>query len=176
VPYTFEDVINTLNSVVAYDWRGFWMERLNRTRAGAPLEGLKASGWHLTYAAEPSVEQKGDEASAKVGNYFYSLGFGLKDEGAVITALVPGSPADLAGIAPGSHLIAIDGRKYSKDALTDALKAGGNDSRTIKLLVDKDDMFVTVDVHYAGHARYPRLERDASTTDYLTAILSPKTP
>jgi hypothetical protein len=42
--------------------------------------------------------------------------------------------------------------------------------------VDKDDMFVTMDLHYAGHARFPRLERDSSTTDYLTAILSPKTP
>jgi predicted metalloprotease with PDZ domain len=176
VPYTFDDIVKTLNSVVPYDWRGFWMERLDRTRAGAPLEGLKAAGWRLTYDSEASVEQKGDEASVKIGNYFYSLGFGLKDEGAVITGLVPGSPADLAGIAPGSHLVAVDGRKYSKDALADALKAGGNDSRSIKLLVDKDDMFVTVDVKYAGHARYPRLQRDSSTTDYLTAILSPKTP
>jgi predicted metalloprotease with PDZ domain len=175
-PYTFDDVVKTLNSVLPYDWRGFWTERLDRTRAGAPLEGLRAAGWRLTYDQEPSVEQKGDEASVKVANYFYSLGFGLKDEGAMITGLVPGSPADLAGVAPGSHLIAVDGRKYSKDALTDILKAGGNDSRIIKLLVDKDDMFVTMDLHYAGHARYPRLERDSSTTDYLTAILSPKTP
>jgi predicted metalloprotease with PDZ domain len=176
VPYTFDDVVKALNTVLPYDWRGFWMERLNRTRAGAPLEGLKASGWHLTYAAEPSIEQKGDEASAKTAAYFESLGFGIKDEGAVITGIVQGSPADLAGITPGSHLVAIDGRKYSKDALSDALKAGGSDSRTLKLLVDTDDMFTTVDLHYAGHARYPRLEREASTTDYLTAILTPKTP
>ena len=39
----------------------------------------------------------------------------------------------------------------------------------------KDDMFDTVEVHYAGHARYPRLERDASTPDLLTPILSPRT-
>jgi predicted metalloprotease with PDZ domain len=176
VPYTFDDIVKTLNSVVAYDWRGFWMERLSRTRAGAPLEGLKAAGWKLTYDGEPSAEQKGDEAANKMSNYFYSLGFSIKDEAAVVTALVPGSPADIAGIAPGSHMVAIDGRKYSKDALSDALKAGGNDSRALKLLVDKDDMFVTLDVKYAGHARYPRLQRDESTTDYLTAILTPKTP
>jgi predicted metalloprotease with PDZ domain len=176
VPYTFDDVVKALNTVLPYDWRGFWIERLNRTRAGAPLEGLKASGWHVIHEAEPSIEQKGDEASAKTAFYFESLGFGIKEEGAVITGLVEGSPADLAGIAPGSHLVAIDGRKYSKDALSDALKAGGNDSRTIKLLVDKDDMFSTLDLHYAGHARYPRLEREASTTDYLTVILTPKTP
>lgn len=176
VPYTFDDVVSALNTVMPYDWRGFWMERLNRIRAGAPLEGLKASGWHLTYDTEPSVEQKGDEASTKTASYFESLGFGIKDDGAVITGLVQGSPADLAGITPGSHLVAVDGRKYSKDVLSDALKAGGDASRVIKLLVEKDDMFTTVDVHYAGHARYPRLERDPSTPDLLTAILSPKTP
>jgi predicted metalloprotease with PDZ domain len=175
VPYTFDDVVKALNTVLPYDWRAFWMDRLNRTRAGAPLEGLKASGWHVIYETEPSIEQKGDEASLKTASYFESLGFGIKEEGAVITGVVEGSPADLAGIAPGSHLVAIDGRKYSKDALSDALKAGGNDSRTIKLLVDKDDMFSTLDLHYAGHARYPRLEREASTTDYLTAILTAKT-
>jgi hypothetical protein len=32
-----------------------------------------------------------------------------------------------------------------------------------------------IEVHYAGHARYPRLERDASTPDILTPILSPRT-
>src|SRR5581483_11450776 len=26
--YSFDDVVNTLNQVVAYDWRGFWTERL----------------------------------------------------------------------------------------------------------------------------------------------------
>jgi predicted metalloprotease with PDZ domain len=176
VSYTFEDVVKALNTVMPYDWRGFWMERLNRTRAGAPLEGLKASGWHLAYDAEPSIEQKGDEASNKAASYADSLGFGVKDEAAVITGVIQGSPADVAGITPGSHLIAVDGRKFSKDALSDALKAGGDESRVIKLLVDKDDMFTTFDVHYAGHARYPRLERDPSTTDYLTAILTAKTP
>jgi predicted metalloprotease with PDZ domain len=176
VPYTFDDVVRALNTVLPYDWRGFWVERLNRTRSGAPLEGLTASGWRLTYDADPSAEQKGTDASVKTGNYYYSLGFGLKDEGTVMTGIVVGSPADAAGIAPGSHLIAVDGRKYSKEALTDALKAGGTDARSIALLVDKDDMFSSVDLHYAGHARYPRLERDASKPDLLTPILSPHAP
>ena len=106
----------------------------------------------------------------------YSLGFDLKDDGAVITNIVPGSPADLAGIAPGSHLIAVDGRKYSKEVLQDVLNSGGSDARVIKLLIAKDDMFSTVDVRYAGKSRYPRLERDASTPDLLSVILAPHAP
>jgi C-terminal processing protease CtpA/Prc len=88
---------------------------------------------------------------------------------------VPGTPADAAGIAPDSNLIAIDDRKYSKDVLADALKAGGTEPRAIRLLIEKDDTFKTVELLYAGHECHPHLERDASVPDLLTAILSPRT-
>jgi predicted metalloprotease with PDZ domain len=176
VPYDFSDVVKGLNSVLPYDWRGFWTERLNRTRSGAPLEGIKAGGWHLSFDAEPTSEQRGEEAIQKKANLQYSLGFDLKDDGAVITNIVPGSPADLAGIAPGSRLIAVDGRRYSKEVLQDALNAGGADARSIKLLISKDDMFTTSELHYAGKSRYTRLERDASTPDLLSTILAPHAP
>jgi len=175
VPYDFNDVVKALNTVMPYDWRGFWSLRLNRVQPNAPLEGLTAGGWRLIFDAEPSPAEKGDAALQKATNLYYSLGLTLKDEGALIADVVPGTPADAAGIAPDSNLIAIDGRKYSKDVLQDALKAGGAEPRALRLLIQKGDMFDTVDVHYAGHARYPRLERDASTPDLLTPILSPRT-
>jgi predicted metalloprotease with PDZ domain len=175
VPYDFNDVVKALNTVLPYDWRGFWTLRLNRVQPDAPLEGLAAAGWHLSFDADPTPATKGDAVLDKEADLLYSLGFALKDEEAVITDLVPGTPADTAGIAPGSNLIAIDGRKYSKEVLDDALKAGGADVRSIQLLIQKDDMYKTVELHYAGHARHPRLERDASTPDLLTPILSPRT-
>jgi len=108
-------------------------------------------------------------------NLNYSLGLTLKDEGAVIADVVPGTPADAAGIAPDSTLIAVNGRKYSKDVLQDALKSGGDGPRALKLLIQKDEMFETVELQYTGHARYPRLERDTAAPDLLTPILSPRT-
>jgi predicted metalloprotease with PDZ domain len=176
VPYDFNDVVKTLNAVQPYDWRTFWNERLNRLRAEAPLEGIKASGWRLTFDSEPTAEQKGDEARQKRTDLQYSLGFDLRDEGAIITNIVPGSPADAAGIAPGSQLLAVDGRKYSKDLLQSTLNADASDTRVIKLLIQKDDSFRMVDLHYAGKARYPRLERDATVPDLLSAIMAPRTP
>jgi len=175
IPYDFNDLITALNTVMPYDWRGFWTQRLTRVQPDAPLDGLSAAGWRLTFVDEPNVPEKGDAAIQKQTSYYDSLGFMLKDDAAVILSVVPGTPADAAGIAPGSNLIAVDGRKYSKDVLADALKAGGSDTRTIRLLVQKDDLFSTVDLHYAGHARHPRLERDESHPDLLTAILSPRT-
>ena len=47
--YTFDDVVNTLNQVAAYDWRGFWTERLTNHGPGAPLGGIEGSGWKLVY-------------------------------------------------------------------------------------------------------------------------------
>jgi predicted metalloprotease with PDZ domain len=176
VPYDFDDVVRALNAVMPYDWRGFWTERLGRVRAAAPLEGLAAAGWRVTYDTESSAAEKADSEVDKSTNLAYSLGFTLKDEGAVMTEIVPGTPADAAGIAPGSSLIAIDGRKYSKEILDDALEAGGSEPRTLRFLVEKDEMFETVELHYAGHARHPKLERDESTPDLLTAIMAPRTP
>jgi predicted metalloprotease with PDZ domain len=176
VPYDLNDIVKALNAVLPYDWRGFWSERVNRLRAEAPLEGIKASGWRLTFATEPTAEQKGVEAMDKRMNLQYSLGFDLRDDGAVITNIVPGSPADTAGIAPGSKLIAVDGRKYSKELLMDTLNAGAADSREIRLLIEKDDQYRMAELHYAGKARYPRLERDTSVPDLLSAILAARAP
>jgi predicted metalloprotease with PDZ domain len=176
VPYDLNDIVKALNAVLPYDWRGFWSERVNRLRAEAPLEGIKASGWRLTFATEPTAEQKGVEAMDKRMNLQYSLGFDLRDDGAVITNIVPGSPADTAGIAPGSKLIAVDGRKYSKELLMDTLNAGAADSREIRLLIEKDDQYQMAELHYAGKARYPRLERDTSVPDLLSAILAARAP
>src|SRR5205085_4855409 len=106
-------VVKALNAVLPYDWRTFWTERLNRVQAAAPLEGLASSGWRLTYADTPSPEQAGNAALVKRTDLSYSLGFGLKDDGAVITSVLPGTPADAAGIAPDSSLVAVDGRKFS---------------------------------------------------------------
>src|SRR5277367_4937221 len=105
-----------------YDWRGFWTVRLNRLQPDAPLEGLSAGGWRLAFAAEPNIPEKGDAALHKQTSYYDSLGFMLRDEAAVIQSVVPGTPAGTAGIAPGSNLIAVNDRKYSKDVLADALR------------------------------------------------------
>ena len=47
--YTFDDVVNALNQVAPYDWRGFWTERLTNHGPGAPLGGIEGSGWKVVY-------------------------------------------------------------------------------------------------------------------------------
>jgi predicted metalloprotease with PDZ domain len=175
VPYDFDAVVAALNTVLPYDWRSFWRERLDRVDREAPLEGLTASGWRLGYAAEPDNEQKGDAAMFKQTDLRYSLGFCLVDEGDAVTYLIPGSPADQSGMTPGSKLVAVNGRKYSKEVLQDALEAGGTEPRIISLLVEKDDRYETFELHYTGNARYPRLERETLAPDLLSVIGTART-
>jgi len=39
------DVVSGLNQVVAYDWRGFWTERLTNHGARCASGGIEGSGW-----------------------------------------------------------------------------------------------------------------------------------
>ena len=59
--YTFDDVVNALNQVVPYDWRGFWTERLTNHGPGAPLGGIEGSGWKVVYDETPSELMRGAE-------------------------------------------------------------------------------------------------------------------
>jgi predicted metalloprotease with PDZ domain len=174
VPYDFNAVVDALNTVYAYDWAGFWRERLDRLRPGAPLEGLQAAGWTLALTANPSSMHLAHEADDKDLDLHYSLGFVVDDEGATIGDIVPRSPADLAGASPGSHLIALNGYKWSKELLHDTLAAPADPSGTITLLVQKDDMFKTLELKYSGGERYPNLSRRPGTDDLLAKIAHPR--
>lgn len=174
VPYDFDAVVKALNAVQPHDWAAFWTERLTRLRAAAPLEGVQSAGWQLVLNATPSIMHEAHEADDKDLDLRYSLGFYVDDDQATIGDVIPGSAADAAGLAPGSHVIALNGYKWSKELLHDTLAAPADPSGTMKLLIQKDDMFSTVELKYSGGERYPNLLRDASTADLLSQIASPR--
>ncbi len=174
-PYDFDAVVATLEAVQPYDWRGFWLERLRRTRAGAPLEGLRAAGWQLAFSAAPSTMHAAHESEDHELNLQYSLGLTVSLDGGAISDVVPGSPADAAGAAPGSKLVAINGHKWSRDVLHDALGVEKGTSGLLTLLVEKDDEYRTLTLRYDGGERYPHLVREAGGEDLLAAIGRPLT-
>lgn len=175
LPYDFDALVAALNAVQPHDWAGFWHDRLNRLRRTAPLEGLADAGWHLALTDTPSVMQLAHEADDRDWDLQASLGFIIDDEGASIDDIVPGSPADLAGAAPGSHLIALNGYKWSKELLQDTLALKTEPGSVLKLLIEKDDMFQTLELKYDGGARYVNLQRTAGSEDLLAKIAKPRT-
>ena len=172
-PYDFDAVVVALTAVEPYDWRGFWLERLRRTRAGAPLEGIGAAGWRYSLGATPTSMHVAHEVEDQELNLQYSLGFTVNLADGAISDVVPGSPGDEAGAAPGSHLVAVNGHKWSREVLHDALTAEAVSGGSMSLLVEKDDEFRTIGVRYTGGERYPTLLRDAGRDDLLEAITRP---
>lgn len=166
--YTFDDVVNALNQVVPYDWRGFWTERLTNHGPGAPLGGIEGSGWKLVYDETPSEMDRGGENGHSV-DVAYSIGLRLGKDGEIIDT-IENMPAAKAGIGPGMKLIAVNGRQYSPEVLRDALKAGKGANTPLELLVENTDYYNTYKVDYHGGERFPHLVRDESKPDLLTEI------
>jgi predicted metalloprotease with PDZ domain len=171
--YTFDDVVAALNQVVAYDWRGFWTERLTNHGPGAPLGGIEGSGWKLVYDETQSEMERGMESDAHVVDGSSSIGVELREDG-TISDTIEGMPAAVAGIGPGMKLIAVNGRQYSPEVLRDALKAGKGGSSPLELLVENTDYYKTYKLDYHGGERYPHLVRDDSKPDLLTEIYKAK--
>lgn len=169
-PYTFDDLVNSLNQIAPYDWRGFWTVRLTTHASGAPLDGLEASGWKLIYDDTPSELSKAVEEVYKEVNSSYSIGLSMKADGTVIDT-IEGMPAAAAGIGPGMKVIAVNGHRFSRDVLRDALRAGKTDSAPLALLVENTDYYDTYKLDYHGGEKFPHLARDESKPDTLTQII-----
>ena len=173
VPYTFDDVVAALNQVAPLDWKGFWRTRLDRTgkdASRAPLAGIEATGWKLTYRDTPTDMQKAAEEAHESIDARFSLGFAVGKEGA-IPDIVPDSPAAKAGVGPGMRVIAINGKRFSKETFRDGVKA--TKTRPMELLLENGDDFATYRIDYAGGERYPELERNPSKPDVLSQIVKP---
>ena len=108
--YTFDDVVNALNQVVAYDWRGFWTERLTNHGPGAPLGGIEGSGWKLVYDETPSEMLSNAAGMYHIVPAGAALGLDLRDDGGV-TDTIEGEISAKAGIGPGMRVVAVNGRK-----------------------------------------------------------------
>jgi predicted metalloprotease with PDZ domain len=170
-PYTFAEVMAALNQVLPYDWSGFWTKRLESTSPRAPLAGVLASGWRVAYSDALPETLRARENTDKTTDERYSIGLVLAEDGTMID-VVPDSPAAKAGVGPGMRLVAVDGRRWTREALRDAI--ANSRSHPIELLVANGEFYRTFRVEYSGGLRYPRLEREATKPDLLTAIFAAK--
>jgi predicted metalloprotease with PDZ domain len=168
--YTFEDVVNTLNQVAPYDWRGFWTERLTNHGPGAPLGGIEETGWKLGYDDTPTDYFRSDERDHGEVWEMYTVGLRLREEGGVVDT-IEGMTAAKAGIGPGMRIVAVNGRHFSAEVLHDAIKAAKGTTEPIELLVENTDYYKTFKLNYHEGEKYPHLVRDEAKPDLLSDIL-----
>jgi len=175
VTYDFDDVLKTLNEVAPSDWKKFFQDRIYAITPHAPLGGIENSGWHLAYTNEMSALLKARESQRKYTDMNYSLGINLGSDGG-INDVIPGSPADAAGMSPAMKLVAVNGRAWSAKILRDAVKNAATNSLPIELLVQFNDFYKTYSLDYHDGEKYPILERNPSKPDLIADIVKPLTP
>lgn len=171
VPYRLEDVLAELSTVAPLDWAAFFEARVVRPRPEAPVAGIEAAGWRLATGEAPTSLQVAQESASGTFNLEATLGLYLVDDRVV--DVVPGSPAARAGISPGSRLVAVNGRKLTRQRLEDGLRAterGG----PLELLVEAGERYRTHALAWRGGLRYPVLVRQAGMPDLLAAIAAPR--
>jgi predicted metalloprotease with PDZ domain len=171
-PYLFEDVVAVMNQVSPYDWKTFFTTRLQSLDPHAPMGGIEKGGWKLVYRDTMNEMQKSLEEARKTTDLRFSIGI-LAEEDGTILDVIPETPAFKAGLGPGMKLIAVNGRKYTKDIIRDALKLGKAPSVPLDLLAANGEFFKTYSVNYHGGERYPYLEQDTSAPDVLGLIIRP---
>lgn len=185
--YTFDDVVNALNQIVPYDWRGFWMERLANHGPGGPLGGVEGNGWKLVYDGNRSEMMRAREEAADQINASFSIGLVVSDScvrqrmsngdceySGEIEDTIEGKPAAQAGIGPGMRVLAVNGRRFTPEVFRDALAATANGSHPFELLIENTDYYRTFKLDYQGGEKYPHLVRDDAQPDRLSDIIRAK--
>src|SRR5690606_7178788 len=117
-----EDVVATLNEIVAHDWAAFLRARLDGHGPGAPLDGISRGGYRLIYDEEPTALSRAQETQRRATDLTYSIGAVVNNEGHLTNVLWEG-PVFKAGLAVGARILAVNGKAFDGDRLKAAVKA-----------------------------------------------------
>jgi predicted metalloprotease with PDZ domain len=176
VPYTFEDVVAGLNSVVPNDWAAFLHQRLDSNEFHAPeVSGISAlSGYKLTYTDKENYWEQLTESENGSVQAEFSLGLLIGGDGRVNDVIV-GGLADKAGFGPGMRILAVNGRGYTSTLLHAAIKEAKGKGPAIEFIVENTGYYKVIRLDYHDGERYPQLERVNGTPARLDDILQPMT-
>ncbi|NII06625.1 M61 family metallopeptidase [Luteibacter anthropi] len=169
--YTFDDVVNTLNSVQPYDWKSFLRQRLDDHGNALPEHGIEGGGWKLVYDDKPSAFAKTSEKTRGNINLSYSLGISVSAKGEVRDAQWEGLAAR-AGLVPGVTIVAVNGKDFSGQGLKDAITEAKGTTAPIDFLIKDVDDYRHVTVNYHDGLKYPHLVR-GDGKDLIGAIATP---
>jgi predicted metalloprotease with PDZ domain len=178
VPYDFNELVQDLNAVVAYDWATFLRDRIDKINPHADLAGIEQGGYRLVYKDKQSATERTMAATSggRGGgtNCWFSIGLRVGGDGTISDVRWNG-PADKARLAPGEKIIAVNGQIYSADALHSAIREAKGNTEPIHLIVQADSFVSMTDIDYHDGERFPVLERVDGTPAYLDDITKPLT-
>jgi predicted metalloprotease with PDZ domain len=120
--YSLDEIVQTLNSVLPYDWKQFFMDRVYRVAPTAPIGGIENGGWKLIYNDTPNLQTQVDERNRDFVNEMYSIGINVDSQGN-IRDINPELAAAKSGLAPGMKILRVNDVDFSLDGLRNAVIA-----------------------------------------------------
>jgi predicted metalloprotease with PDZ domain len=182
VTYTFDELVQDLNTVASYDWATFLREQIVIITPHADLAGIERGGYKLVYADKPNASASmvqsalaGLPGATPTVDAWYSIGLSVATDGNIQDVRWNSSAAK-AKLAPGYKIIAVNGQVFSGDRLRAAIHDAKGKSEPIHILLQSDTFLSTADLDYHDGERYPALERVAGTPAYLDDITKPVAP
>jgi predicted metalloprotease with PDZ domain len=169
--YTFEDIVSTLSGLAPYDWRTFLRERLD-SNDHAPLGGIAGGGWELVYTDTPNEILSAQQSVSGGSNFTSSLGLVVKSDG-TIQDVIPGMPAELAGLSPYMKIIGIGDRQFSMEEMNRVVENSKSGPGALAIVVSNTGTTERHEISYRGGLRGPHLKRSEGAPDYLEEILRP---
>ncbi len=172
VTYTRAQVESLLNEVEPYDWHDFFERYVYHPSPHPPNDELARAGWRLVYTSKPNEFITAEQADDHGITGWYAYGADLNAEGRV-RDVRENSAAWRAGLAPGMHILAVDGQQFSAEVLAYALRRAQHSNAPISLITTQNGWYQTLSLDYHAGIRYPHLERVAGTPDMLAEIVAP---
>jgi predicted metalloprotease with PDZ domain len=169
--YTFEDVVNALNQVAAYDWRAFFTDRVYKIQPKIPAAGIENSGWTLAFDDVPGYVFQGYEQTRHEVDVRYSIGLRIDTYTNQVVDVVPGFAAFQAGLGPGMTVIAVNGRQFTPAALHTAITEAKGGSTPISIQARNGEFVHNYRLDYHEGEKYPALHRESNRPDVLSDII-----
>jgi predicted metalloprotease with PDZ domain len=173
VTYDLDEIVRTLNSIVPFDWKQFFIDRVYKVSPNAPIGGITNGGWTVVYNETPNLQIQVDERDGDFINEMYSIGAIVAEDGEV-RDVDPQLAAAKAGLAPGMKIEKVNGAEFSLTELRKAVTATKGNSNGILVEAVNGSTTAAYRVDYTGGERFPHLVRDNSRSDLLTAIAKPR--
>ena len=163
--YTFGQFVETLNSVVPYDWAAFFKKHLNSLSPEPPVGGIENGGWKVDYTAEPLRLPRSPLPASGTSIRSVSRCAGRNRER--VDCRQPR--------VQGWHWLGNEDRWHQRAHLHPrCARRCRQISAPDPDAVIADDYYKTVTVDYGGGPRFPHLVRVEGKPDLLDDLIKPR--
>jgi predicted metalloprotease with PDZ domain len=170
-PYTREDLVRILDSLVPFDWDGLIRRRIESFQSAFDPSVAGLLGYRFELGSKTSSVPPDTFRSSGGVDAFDSVGATFTNEGKVRDLLL-GSPADRARLMPDMKVVGIGNYQWSATRWAEALEESKK-GKPIELKIAEGDEIKSIQLDYSDGPRWLTLVRQSDSADVLSKILKP---